>query len=526
MYRLGLLIIAIWPAISIAQNSLSLKDPERELFQANELFFKEKYLQSVQKWEQVGEKPTSALEENKEFLSWFSRQILLREHSNEALESFFESEPTHPKRSFAYLLMGLESFRAKNYASSLKYFQKVEPDQLSSQERQEYYFKSGYSYMMEKQIDPAIQEFNKVKGQSSGYGPAAAYYSAYLQFESGNYSQAKKDIALVGSDPAFSGSVNDLMAVIYYKEGNSDALIQFAQELENSGKKKGLIKNLDLLVGDAYFQRNNYPKAWTYFSKVKTRSIGSMDGELAYRYGRTLFEIDENEEAEKYLKLGVTKSKSDTLTQFSSYYAGVNYSILDDLPSAALFFDKAATTGTHHGIKENASINRAKIRIKGGFTSQAISLLKEYLKDYPTGTYKEEASSLLAEAYLNSNQYFDGINHLEKIQSWSRLNRSAYQQLCFQYASEHFNDREFDSAIVYFQRSNQYPEDKELVIKSNYWIGEAFSISGKWDKSILYYGRVFQKDPNGNSPEYFPARYGIGYAYFKIKDYDKGEGTF
>ncbi len=526
MYRFGLLIIAIWPAISIAQNSLSLKDSERAQFQANELFFKRKYLQSVQKWESIAARPESAIDKNQEYLSWFSRQVLLREHSNEALEEFFLGEPTHPKRSFSFFLMGLEAFRQKNYSSTVKYFQAVSSAELSTEDRGEYFFKSGYALMMEKQIEPAIQEFNKVKGQSSGYGPPAAYYSAYLQFESGNYAQAKKDLALVGSGDAFSGSVNDLLAVIYYKEGNADALIQFAEELKSSGKKQGHIKNLDLLVGDAYFQRSNYVKAWSYFSKIKIRNTGTMEPELAYRFGRTLFENQNYEEAEKYLKVGASKSKNDTLTQFCAYFAGVNYSKLEDFPSAALFFDKAAAVGPHRGLRENASINRAKIRIKEGFTSQAISLLKDYLVEYPGGAYKEEASSLLAEAYLNSNQYYDGIHHLEKNQNWSYVNKSAYQQLCFHYASEKFNDRAFDSAVHYFVKSNRYSVDKDLAIRSNFWVGESYSISGKWDKSILYYGRVFQLDPNGKSKEYYPSRYGIGYAYFKIKDYDKAKGHF
>ena len=526
MFRIGLLIIAVWPAIGIAQNTYSLKDPDRSYFQSRELSLKEKHNQAIQKWENFDLKLPSILDQSENLLKGISRKTLLREHSDQAIEDFFDQDPTNPNKSATFLLLGLEAFRDKQYASTIKYFQSVSTTDLNGDQAEEFYFKSGYAFLMEKQVEPALSSFNKIKGKPGGYGPPAAYYAGYLEFESGNYSAAKQNLALVGDDPAFSKTVNDLMAVIYYKEGDSERLIAFAEELEKKGGKKGHIKNLDLLVGDAYFARNDFQLAWNYFERGEPKRASGLSADLAYRYGRTLFEIGDFEKAEKYLKVGVSKSKNDTLTMFCSYFAGVNSSRLSDNASAVIFFDQASKYDFHPGLQENAVFNSAKLRIKGGFTSQAISWLSKYLKVFPKGTYREEASELLAEAYLNSNRYFDGLSHLEELQVWNNRNKVSFQRLCFNYASEKFNDRAFDSAIFYFEKSLRFPQDLELQLGANFWMGEAASVKKNWSKSILYYGRVFRIDKNSKSKFYYPSRYGIAFAYFKSKDYEKARGHY
>jgi len=526
MLRLGLIIIAFWPAIILAQNTFSLKEPNRAHFQSRELLFKEKYLQSIQKWEDVSFRPKSLLDENEIYLSWIARQYLLRDHSNQALEEFFDQEPTHPKRSSAYFFMGLESFRNKNYSSVSKYFEEVDVLQLSSAQSEEYFFKSGYSFMIGGFADEALSRFQNVKGKSTSYGPAAAYYSGYLEYQKGNYSKAKQDLLLASDDPGFSKTINDLLAVIYYKEGDVDKLIAFAEDLEKKGGKNAHIKNLDLLVGDAYFSKRKFARSWEYFSKTEPKNPGAVKPELAYRYGRTLFEIEDFEKAEKYLKIGVTKSKSDSLSQICAYYSGVNYFNLEDNASAALFFDKASEYNIYPGLKENATFNRAKIRINEGFISQSIEILEMYKKEFPSGTYLQDVNNLLAEAYLNSNRYLDGIKHIEKINSWEKKNRDAYQKLCFHYGSSHFNDRSFDSAIFYFEKSLKYPQNKQRLLAAYFWMAEAYSIKRDWKLAILNYGKLFQKDAKGSSEYYYNSRYGIAFAYFKSKKYVKASGHY
>ncbi len=526
MRRLGLIIFAFWPLVLLGQSTAFQKGEDREFYQANDLWFKKKYLQAAQKWEDLEIRPMSILELNDQYLSRLARQLLLRQHSNLALEEFFDQNPTHPDRSKAFLVMGLEAFRNRNYSGSIKYFEKVSYEELDSKMKSEFLFKKGYSYMLLEQIDPAIENLDKVKGGNSKYSSAAYYYSGYLQFTKGNNKRAKQDFKNAAQDDTYSGTVNDFLAVIYYREGDMQSLVDFAEKIESSKSKGSHIKNLNRLVGDAYFSQRKFEKAWEYFSKSQPKNSNSLSAPLAYRYGRTLYEIESYEKAEKFLKVGVSKSKNDTLTQYCSYYAAANSIKVEDYASAALFFDKTMELDVSKELKESAEYNSAKIRIREGSISRGIERLEAYKKNYPKGKFSREADILLAESYLNSNRYLDGINHLEKSGDWNSKNKAAYQKLCLHHASEKFNDRQFDSALIFFDKSLKYPIEKGLSIEAHFWKAESYSIKREYGDAANSYARVFVLDPNKKSKYYYRSRYGIGFAYFKDKKYERALGHY
>ena len=135
--------------------------------------------------------------------------------------------------------------------------------------------------------------------------------------------------------------------------------------------------------------------------------------------------------------------------------------------------------------------------------------------------HDEEAAGLLSESFLNGKDYIGAITFLESLKRRSVRVNTAYQRLTYYRGVELYNQSQFDEAINYFNKSNSNPFSKEVLIESYYWQAECFAIQKEYNQAIEGYSRVF-KNTSGVADFYnFKARYGIGYAYYNIKEFEK-----
>ena len=168
----------------------------------------------------------------------------------------------------AYFELGKFYFDQKNYAGGHSLLQKVAPDNLSNDQRAESDFKLGYSYFEQKDYDKARLLFDRNKQVQSQYKYASSYYAGYLAYRAGDYAAARADLAVAEQNDAYKPVVPAVMTQIYYKEGNYDGLI--ALRLARRCKTRPLPQNADeiqLLLGDAYYQKEQYKEAAENFDK-------------------------------------------------------------------------------------------------------------------------------------------------------------------------------------------------------------------------------------------------------------------
>ncbi|MGC4022948.1 MAG: tetratricopeptide repeat protein [Cyclobacteriaceae bacterium] len=85
---------------------------------------------------------------------------------------------------------------------------------------------------------------------------------------------------------------------------------------------------------------------------------------------------------------------------------------------------------------------------------------------------------------------------------------------------ELFNQENYDQAIQYFEKSLEHPSDKNYVVEASFWNGEAYSIGRKYDEAAKNYLKVVT-DNETNPALVVKARYGLGYAYFNLQQYDR-----
>ncbi len=501
----------------LSQNTLSQIDSDRNFRRGQELMEKSNYgaaRNAFEKYLAENEKGLKAIDA-KYFVAYCA--INLYHQDGEQLVTRFANDySTHPKAALANYELGNFYYKDRNYKKAIAAFEKADLSQLNSEQRTEAYFKLGYAYFSSKQFQSALRNFNVVKRSTGAYGPAANYYAGYAEYQLEDYAQALTDLQRAEQDDAYKGVVPHMIANVYYKQQNYDGLIQYANRILNGNYRIRNESDLYLLLGDAYFYKEQYQQASSYFTQYLDKVNTQPRKEVQLHIGLSYFYTDSNKEAISSLK-EVATDKGE-LGESASYYLGMLYLKERNLEFASTAFDRARH-GSAEDIKEEAQFQFAKVNFELQHSGISIEALQKYIGEYPGGTHIEEANDLLSQAYLNSNDYDLAIQHIESVANRSNTMARAYQRATYLKAVSYFNNRSFPKAIQLFDKSIENPYDRELVVQAHFWKGEAFSIGRRFEQAINSYQQVLTADPV--QPFTTNARYGMGYARYNLKEYDK-----
>jgi TolA-binding protein len=133
---------------------------------------------------------------------------------------------------------------------------------------------------------------------------------------------------------------------------------------------------------------------------------------------------------------------------------------------------------------------------------------------------------LLAQAYVNGNNFHKAIEYIESLPTRSGHIDQAYQKATYLKGAELFNKNNYQEAVENFEKSLKYPRDPNYVALAGYWAGEAYSTGRKYQEAIRHYQKVIET-PSTNEPELLlKARYGLGYAHYNLKAYDNALFNF
>jgi tetratricopeptide (TPR) repeat protein len=440
---------------------------------------------------------------------------LYNDDAESLTENFIRHHSNHPKAVLAYYELGRFYYNDKKYNKAATYFEKINTAQLTQDQRQEVDFNLAYTYFSNKQFDKALERFNRLKRTDNRYTFASSYYAGYIYFTKNEYDQAIYDLQRAEKNEAYEQIVPSLIANIYYRQGQYDKLISYADEVKKSKGTRNR-DELALLTAEAFYKKGRYDRAAELFEAYGQGR--KLDEPLQYRLGYAQYRSGQPEKAINTFK-GVAAGQ-DSLAQYASYYLGKLYVQEENKPFAQTALKKAAGMSFNSHIAEESNYELAKISYNLGNYQEAAEQLRAFNNQYGTSKYKKEANELLSKSLLNSNDYEQAISYIEKLDNKSPGIREAYQEVTFLKGTEQFNDAKFYQSVQLFKKSLAYPQNKELVVKANYWMGEAYSIGKKWEEAINSYAAVF-RNANPSNEFHLASRYGIGYAYYNTQQYDR-----
>jgi TolA-binding protein len=512
-----------------AQKTKVYDPPEAYYQDALALFNKEQYGSAQKLFQETMDgikDPYSNMRINAEYYNAICAVELFNNNAEILLLDFIDehAESTHIK--YIYFQLGKFQFRKKAYRRAIKSFEEVDIYDLSETDREEFYFKAGYSYFRRDSISYAKKYFYELLNkEESKYRDPATYYYSHIAYTDGNYSTALKGFLSLKDNESFKPIIPYYITHIYYLQENYDELLKYApQLLEKSIESRK--PEIARLIGEAYYHKGEYEKGIPYLDQYYELAGGTASEGSRYQMAYSYYKTGNYEKAIHYFK--TLSIGSDTLSQNANYHIAFCYLKVDKPRYALNAFQYAYTINKDAEITEDALFNFAKLSYELAYNpyNQAITAFRNYVDNYPNSEHRTEAMEYLTKMYLSTRNYAEALSSIEQIENKSPELMVAYHRIVYARGIELFNEGKYSEAIALFNKSIKINQTKKYTAESVFWKAEAYYRLGEYPKSIASY-REFITSPGAFSMGiYQEANYNIGYAYFKQKNYAEANKSF
>lgn len=501
-----------------AQHTLSQLDQDHYYRLGLDLIQKKQYGAAREALETYLQLPGEKLHKtDAQYFRAYSALRLYHSDGEKLLREFVNQNEDHPKALIAYYELGNFYFKEKNYRRAIRFYEEADLSSLNNAQRAEAQFKLAYSYFGFKEFDKARPLFNKVKSGTNPHTHAASYYAGYIAYTLGDYDQALADLEKAGEHASYETVIPHLVATIYNRQERYDELIAYGENVIKNDQVKNREQIMGL-IGDAYFKKGDFKNAERYLSQFVDANRSNAPQQALYKLGYSQYQNGSYAPAIENLKQ--VALAPDTLGQYASYYLGALYVKENNKVFASMAFERAMSANYNNEISQEAAFNYGKVNYDQGKYAEAIAALRDFAAQWPDHERAGEANDLIGEAYLRTTNYDLALEHIESLGVKSEKIKRIYQKVAFYKGVELFNNSRYYDAVQLFQKSLKNDFDKEIVAQTYFWMGEAYSIGEKYDEAINAYGGVF-RNAQENDQVFLKARYGIGYAYYNSKRYDR-----
>ncbi len=450
---------------------------------------------------------------------------LFNDDAEELLTHFIAENSQSPRINSACFEMARYEYGKRKYHDAVAWFKKVDKAKLSAEDLPEYYFKMGYSYYMNNDLENARMAFFEIKDVDTKYTSPALYYYSHIAYLSKNYQTALEGFMRLVDDETFAPVVPYYIAQIYYLQGKYDELIKFVPPLLDKATDKRK-PELAKLIGEAYYRKGLYAEALPYLQMYADKA-STLTQEDKYELGYASYQTGNCKDAVKWLER-VSVSENE-MGQNALYHLGDCFLKLGDKNQARMSFSSASRLDFNKDIKEDALFNYAKLTYELSYSpfNEALKAFNEYLELYPNNKRTDEVYNYLVTAFLSTRNYQDALTYIQKIRNKTDQVKKAYQRVAFFRGIELFNNLDYNGAVQMFDLSlNNGNFDPTLKVQAIYWRAEALYRSGDVSAAQDGYTRFIESPGAYGLNEYKLAQYNLGYCAFSQKKYTEALSWF
>ncbi len=508
-----------------AQKTNIYSNPQASYDQAVDLYNKAKYGSAQVMFDQLSAGETSNIKAGSEYYASMCAAQLFHPDAAQRFEKFIQTYPQNAQVNDANFELGKLRLNNKDYRKALESFGKVDRYELTTEQLNEFYFKSGYASFKTDDLKKARENFALLTEKPNKYNTPANYYYAHIAYSEKNYETALKHFERVSTDETFRDVVNYYIVQIYSLQGRYDELLAKALPLLQGGSDKKTAE-IARLTADAYFHQGDYKTALIYFNQYLDTKPSSVSVTDNYEIAFANYKTGNNTQAIKYFQLVATSQ--DTLAQNAYYHLGDCYIKTNQKRFAFNAFNSAFKLKTDPALTEEALFNYSKLAVELSYNpyNEAVNAIQEYLNKYPESVRRDEFYGYLADLYMLTKNYKNALTSIQHIKKRNTRLDAAYQRIAYYRGIELFNESDFEGAIKLFDQARELTSDNSIKALSSYWSGEAWYRTARWDKAADAFNKFLVTPGTMNQALFNNANYNLGYCYFKKKEYAKAATSF
>ncbi len=429
-----------------------------------------------------------------------------------------------PLAAQASIEMGDFYFNQGKPDKAFDFYNILEPADLSPAQRDEIYFKKGYTLFIQKKFPQAKSMLSKVKDLTDfKYYNEANYYYGMCAFFDNNLEDAARSFQRIQNTKQYAQHVPYNLIQIYAAQKDYNNVLRYGlQSLEDPKIKNA--KQINQLVGQAYFEKMMYQEAERYLSEGADGN-NAMREEDFYQLGFSQHRNGHFKDAAPNLEnLNRTNSK---LGQHGMYLLGDAYLRLGDRVRAKNAFATAARMNFDPSVKEESQWNYGKLTYELKQTQESVDALQAI----PQGSkYYNDAQQLLGEALLQTRDYEQAVKVISQTGNKTPKLRESLQKANLYRAMQYYQAGDLTNARVFFERSLTDAPDPVAKASANYWLGDIAFTQKDYTNSQRYMGnflavaKTLTSLPSESS--IYMANYIQGYNYLRQKNYQTALGYF
>ncbi|QVY65312.1 lipopolysaccharide assembly protein LapB [Polaribacter sp. Q13] len=432
--------------------------------------------------------------------------------------TFIEENPNSSKKNKAFFTVASYYFANKKAAYALKWYKKVNADQLSKEDRKELNFKMGYAYVVTKNLTLAKEKFLPLINDAK-YGNDSRYYYGYIAYKLEDYEIAESTFKEIADNETYRVEISYYLLDISFQAGKFERCITVGKKLMNTFKKKDR-SEISKIIGESYFNLKQYSEAIPYL-KGYTGKKGKWNNTDYYQLGFAYYKQNDFENAISNFNKII--DEKNFVAQNAYYHLGECYLNLEKKTEALNAFKTASEMDFDTNIKQDAALNYAKLSYEAGNPFKSVAeVLQDYLKAYPKSKAYEEINDLVISSFLHQQDYNGALAFLS--QKKSIKNNSLISEVSLYRGIQLFNDQKLKEALPFFVEGKK-ATDVSINEKSKYWEAETLYRLDNTNEALTKF-TALKKELKIEGGEFKLLDYNIGYSYFTLKDYTNAAISF
>ncbi|MCM1020632.1 MAG: tetratricopeptide repeat protein [Muribaculum sp.] len=439
------------------------------------------------------------------------------------LRCYLATWPASAKRTEAFIALCDCDFYQGEYKKALLGYDKVRSSAIDKALSEDMSYKIAYCRMMLGEDKTAMAGFQRLAAQSNRYAGASRFYQGYLNYRSGNYSEAVRLFESVDPTTPPGSDSRYYLTQIAYRQGDYSKAFSMATDALNSGKHRA---EMCRLAGESAYYQGNSNEASRYLNEYM-RLENAPEPSAMYILGAIAYGQGDYQSAITCLT-PVAEKCNNAMGQSAYLYIGQSLLQQGEASGAMLALEKAWKMNFDKNVSETAMYNYIAARMDGGRTpfGSSVTMLENFLSDYPNSQYAAKVQECLITGYMTDNNYDKALVSIERIKRPSAQVLTAKQRVLYELGVRDLAAKNVKQALSRFEQAKALEKyNKEIATECDLWIGDCYYRLGRYAESSRWF-TAYLRNSNISAHNIMVANYDLAYSKFAERKYNEARTIF